>query len=47
MKKANVYKDKTGWWVAEDDTTYERIGGFHDSELEAYKSTNAAGCIVI
>lgn len=46
MKEAMVYKDRTGYWVVEDRTTNRRIGGYCDSELEAYKRANANGYIV-
>jgi hypothetical protein len=46
MKKATVYKDKTGYWVAIAHDTNEKIGGFHNTEFEAYKAANAAGYIV-
>lgn len=46
MKTAVVYKDKTGYWIAEDDKTHQRIGGFCDSELEAYKLANRYGYVV-
>jgi len=42
-KTACVYKDRTGYWVALADDTKERIGGFLDSELQAYKAANASG----
>ncbi|MCK5612839.1 hypothetical protein KAR91_63790 [Candidatus Pacearchaeota archaeon] len=45
-KEAIVYKDRTGWWVAEDYKTGKKIGGFHDSELLAYKAANFNGYIV-
>ena len=46
MKEAIVYKDRTGYWVAADRATGRKIGGFCDSELEAYKKANANGYIV-
>ena len=46
MKEAVVFKDRTGYWVAMADDTGNRIGGFHDSELDAYKAANINGYIV-
>ena len=46
MKEALVYKDQTGYWVAEDRKTNKMIGGYCDSELEAYKRANAYGYVV-
>jgi len=46
MKEAIVYKDSTGYWVARADDTNKKIGGFHDSELAAYRAANQAGYIV-
>lgn len=46
MKEAVVFKDRTGYWVAVADDTNQRIGGFHNSELEAYKAANRSGYIV-
>lgn len=46
MKTAIVGKDRTGLWVAVDEKTNEKIGGYHDTELEAYKAANRAGYIV-
>jgi hypothetical protein len=46
MKEAIVYKDRTGYWVAEDRNTHKRIGSFCDSELEAYKTANSMGYVV-
>jgi len=45
-KTAIVYKDKSGYWVAEDDKGHKMIGNFCDSELEAYKLANRNGYIV-
>lgn len=45
-KRAIVYKDRSGYWVAEDVCTNEKLNGFHDSELQAYKAANARGYIV-
>ena len=46
MKEAVVYKDRTGYWVAVADDTGEKIGGFHDTELAAYKAANRKRYIV-
>lgn len=46
MKTAVVYKDWTGYWVADADDTGEKIGGYHATELDAYKAANRAGYIV-
>ena len=46
MKEAIVYKDQTGYWVAEDWNTGKKIGGFKNSELEAYKAANYHGYVV-
>ena len=46
MKEAIVYKDRSGYWVAEDRKTNQRIDGFCDSELEAYKKANRNGYVV-
>jgi len=46
MKEAIVYKDRTGYWAAEDDKTGKLIDGFHDSELSAYKAANRNGYVV-
>ena len=46
MKTAIVYKDRTGYWVALADDTNEKIGGFHNTELEAYKAANRKGYLV-
>lgn len=46
LKEAIIYEDRTGYWVAEDRKTNRRIGGFCDSELEAYIRANANGYIV-
>jgi len=46
MKTAIVYKDRTGYWVAEDRKTHEKIGGYVNTELEAYKNANREGYIV-
>ena len=46
VKEAVVYEDRTGYWVAEDWNTQQKIGGLQDSELEAYKIANANGYIV-
>lgn len=43
MKTAYVWKHWSGWWVAVADDTGERIGGFHDNELDAYKAANSRG----
>ena len=45
-KEAIVYKDRTGYWVAEDWNTHTKIGGLQDSELDAYKIANANGYVV-
>lgn len=45
MKTASVYRHRTGLWVAVADDTGEKIGGFHDSELLAYKAANWAGYV--
>ena len=45
-KEAQVYKDRTGYWVAEDRKTREKLGGLHSSELEAYKAANYRGYVV-
>jgi len=48
MKEAVVYKDWSGWWVAEDRKTGEKIGGYHhDTELEAYKEANRKRYLVV
>ena len=46
MKKALVYKDRTGYWVAEARDTGEKIGNLHSTELDAYKAANRAGYLV-
>uniref|UniRef100_A0A6M3KW60 Uncharacterized protein n=1 Tax=viral metagenome TaxID=1070528 RepID=A0A6M3KW60_9ZZZZ len=46
VKEAIVYKDRTGYWVAEDSKTHTRIGNYCDSELEAYKLANRGGYVV-
>ena len=46
MKKAVVYKDRTGYWVAVAKDTGERLGGLYSSELDAYKAANVAGYVV-
>lgn len=46
MKTAIVYKNRSGYWVAEADDTSEKIGGYHDDELSAYKAANQAGYVV-
>jgi hypothetical protein len=45
-KRATVCKDKTGYWVVTAHDTGERIGGFYNSELQAYKAANLFGYIV-
>ena len=45
-KKATVCKDKTGYWVAIAHDTGEKLGGLHNSELDAYKAANWAGYVV-
>lgn len=45
VKEAIIYKSTTGWWVAEDDKTGKKIGGYHDTELEAYQAANREGYI--
>jgi hypothetical protein len=46
IKTACVYKDKTGYWVAWADDTKEKLGGLHDTELQAHKEANARGYLV-
>ena len=46
MKEAIVYKDRSGYWVAEDAKTGQKISQFVDSELKAYKIANGKGYIV-
>lgn len=46
MKQAYVYKHRTGWWAVDDRATGKQIGGFFDTELEAYKFANSEGYIV-
>ena len=41
--KAYVYQDRTGYWVVEDARTGEKVGGYHDSELDAYRYAFNAG----
>ncbi len=45
-KKATVCKDRTGYWVAIAHDTDEKIGGLHNTELDAYKAANRAGYVV-
>jgi hypothetical protein len=45
MKTACVLQDRTGWWVAIADDTGEKIGGLHDTELDAYRAANASGYV--
>lgn len=45
-KEAIVYKDKTGYWVAVDVKTGEKISKFVDDELTAYKAANSRGYVV-
>jgi len=47
MKEAFVYKDRTGYWVAEARDTGHKLGGFHDTELDAYRYANRSGYIVV
>ncbi len=46
VKEAIVYKDRTGYWAVEDWSSNKKIGGFHDSELAAYKLANYNGYVV-
>jgi hypothetical protein len=46
MKEAIVYKDRTGYWVAEALDTKEKLGGLQSTELQAYKTANSRGYIV-
>jgi hypothetical protein len=46
MKIAYVYKDRTGFWVAWDSETNSMIGGYYDTELQAYKAANRNGFVV-
>jgi hypothetical protein len=46
MKEAVVYKSTSGYWVAECIKTGLKIGGYHDSELDAYKAANRSGYLV-
>jgi len=46
MKKARVYKHQTGYWAVEDRATNKQVGGFFDTELDAYKYANSEGYIV-
>jgi len=45
MKTAQVYQDKTGYWMIVDDNG-RQIGRLQDSELEAVKLANAYGYLV-
>jgi len=45
-KEARVYKDRTGYWVAVDNKTNQKIGGLQDTELDAYKIANWNGYVV-
>ena len=47
MKKAIVFKHSTGYWVAYARDTDKDIGGYHSTELEAYKAANNAGYLVV
>jgi len=46
IKEAIVYKDQSGYWVAEDTQTNQKISHFVDSELKAYKIANGKGYVV-
>jgi hypothetical protein len=46
MKTAIVYKDWTGYWVAEADDIKEKICGYQNNELDAYKAANRKGYLV-
>jgi hypothetical protein len=45
MKEAFIYKHRSGCWVAEASDTKEKLGGFHDTELQAIKAENDYGYI--
>ena len=46
MKKAYVFKDRTGWWKVECEQSGKQIGGFCDSEAEALRLAAAEGYLV-
>jgi hypothetical protein len=45
MKMAQVYRDKTGYWIAVDEHG-RQIGRLQDFELDAIKMANAYGYLV-
>lgn len=45
MKTAQVYQDKTGYWVIVDERG-QQVGRLQDSELDAIKLANAYGYLV-
>ena len=47
IKEAIVCKDSTGYWVAIDRKTGERVDGrLHESELQAYQAANFRDYVV-
>lgn len=46
MKKATVGRDRTGYWAAWCKDTGKMIGGYQDSELDAYRVANSNGYLV-
>ena len=45
MKTAIVTTDRTGYWVVIDDNG-KQVGGYHSTELQAYKAANSDGYLV-
>ena len=46
MKTATVGKDRTGYWQVVADDTDKMVGGYCNTELEAYRQANSNGYLV-
>lgn len=46
MKRAVIFKDKTGYWAVEDRDTGKRIGRLQNTELDAYRLASSYGYLV-